>query len=146
MYKVLIVDDNDNNRLTLNLLLEEVEDIEVYEAEDGQVAVEMCVKNDFDLIFMDIMMPNLDGFEATKYIKQVNKKCMIIALSALDDEVSKHKMLSLGAEDYLTKPLNADHFLQRIKQYLRIIELRNNKFINFQKPLILLMLMCFTET
>ena len=118
MYKVLIVDDNDNNRLTLNLLLEEVEDIEVYEAEDGQVAVEMCVKNDFDLIFVDIMMPNLDGFEATKYIKQVNKKCMIIALSALDDdEVSKHKMLSLGAEDYLTKPLNADHFLQRIKQY-----------------------------
>ena len=135
MYKVLIVDDNDNNRLTLNLLLEEVEDIEVYEAEDGQVAVEMCVKNDFDLIFMDIMMPNLDGFEATKYIKQVNKKCMIIALSALDDEVSKHKMLSLGAEDYLTKPLNADHFLQRIKQYLRIIELRNKQIHKFSKAL-----------
>ncbi len=125
MCKVLIVDDNDNNRLTLNLLLEEVENIEVFEAEDGQIAVEMCVKNHFDLIFMDIMMPNLDGFEATQYIKQVDKKCMIIALSALDDEASKHKMLSLGAEDYLTKPLNAEHFLQRIKQYIRILELRN---------------------
>lgn len=74
MCSVLIVDDNDNNRLTLNLLLEEVEDIEIFEAEDGQVAVEMCVKNHFDLIFMDIMMPNMDGFEATQYIKQVNKK------------------------------------------------------------------------
>ena len=50
MYKILIVDDNDNNRLTLNLLLEEVEEIEIQEAEDGQVAVEMCVKNHFDLI------------------------------------------------------------------------------------------------
>lgn len=52
---------------------------------------------------------------------------MIIALSALDDDVSKHKILSLGAEDYLTKPLNAEHFLQRIKQYLHIIELRNQQ-------------------
>lgn len=135
MYNVLIVDDNDNNRLTLNLLLEEVDDIEVFEAEDGQIAVEMCVKNHFDLIFMDIMMPNMDGFEATKFIKQVDKKSMIIALSALDDEVSKHKMLSLGAEDYLTKPLNSEHFLQRIKQYLRIIELRNQELNKDQKAL-----------
>ncbi|MBV5278784.1 MAG: response regulator, partial [Campylobacteraceae bacterium] len=64
MAKVLIVDDNNNNRLTLNLLLEEVSGIEIYEAEDGQIAVEMCVKQNFDLIFMDIMMPNMDGFEA----------------------------------------------------------------------------------
>ncbi len=125
MVKVLIVDDNDNNRLTLNLLLEEVDGVEIYEAEDGQIAVEMCVKQHYDLIFMDIMMPNLDGFEATKFIKQVHKNCMIIALSALDDEVSKHKMLSLGAEDYLTKPLKSELFTKRIGQYLKIIELRH---------------------
>ena len=125
MIKVLIVDDNDNNRLTLNLLLEEVEGVEIYEAEDGQVAVEMCVKQNFDLVFMDIMMPNMDGFEATKLIKQVQKNCMIIALSALDDQASKNKMLSLGAEDYLTKPVNAELFNTRIRHYLRIITLRN---------------------
>ncbi len=124
MVKVLIVDDNDNNRLTLNLLLEEVEGVEIYEAEDGQVAVEMCVKQHYDLIFMDIMMPNLDGFEATKLIKQVDKNCMIIALSALDDEGSKHKMLSLGAEDYLTKPLKSELFHTRIGHYLNIVQLR----------------------
>ena len=45
MVKVLIVDDNDNNRLTLNLLLEEVDGVEIYEAEDGQIAVEMCVNS-----------------------------------------------------------------------------------------------------
>lgn len=135
MYKILIVDDNDNNRLTLNLLLEEVEGIEIQEAEDGQVAVEMCVKNHFDLIFMDIMMPNLDGFEATRYIKQVDKKTMIIALSALDDETSKHKMLALGAEDYLTKPLYSEHFLQRVKQYLRIIEFRHQELRKNQRAI-----------
>ena len=56
MVKVLIVDDNDNNRLTLNLLLEEVEGVEIYEAEDGQVAVEMCVKQHYNIIFMDIRL------------------------------------------------------------------------------------------
>ncbi|MDD2384402.1 MAG: response regulator [Sulfurospirillaceae bacterium] len=127
MVKVLIVDDNDNNRLTLNLLLEDIAGVEVFEAEDGQVAVEMCVREKFDLIFMDIMMPNLDGFEATKFIKQVQKNCMIIALSALDDQASKNTMLSLGAEDYLTKPVDAELFSTRIKHYLRIITLRNKE-------------------
>lgn len=125
MIRVLIVDDNDNNRLTLNLLLEEVEDVEVHEAEDGQIAVEMCVKQNYDLIFMDIMMPNMDGFEATKYIKQMHKNSMIIALSALDDEASKHKMLSLGAEDYLTKPINSELFETRVAQYIRIASMRS---------------------
>ena len=127
MYKILIVDDNDNNRLTLNLLLEEIEDVEVFEAEDGDIATQMCVKENFDLIFMDIMMPHMDGFEATKFIKQIHKNSMIIALSALDDDTSKNKMLSLGAEDYLTKPLNSDLFKKRIKHYLRIITLRNKQ-------------------
>lgn len=121
MFKVLIVDDNDNNRLTLNLLLEEVPEVEVYEAEDGQMAVEMCVKEHFDLVFMDIMMPNMDGFEATKFIKQVRKNIMIIALSALDDQASKNRMLSLGAEDYLTKPVDSKLFMTRIHHYLKII-------------------------
>ena len=126
MVRVLIVDDNENNRLTLNLLLENEEGLEVHEAEDGQVAVEMCVKQNYDLIFMDIMMPNMDGFEATKFIKQLHKNSMIIALSALDDEESKHKMLALGAEDYLTKPLSAELFESRVRQYIKIVTLRSH--------------------
>lgn len=127
MVKVLIVDDNENNRLTLDLLLEEIEGLEVYEAEDGRVAIEMCAKQNFDLIFMDIMMPYVDGFEATRCIKQMQKNCMVIALSALDDQSSKNKMLSLGAEDYLTKPIDANLFNIRIKQYIRIIGLRSQE-------------------
>lgn len=79
------------------------------------------------------MMPNMDGFEATEYIKKVDKKSMIIALSALDDEASKNRMLALGAEDYITKPLNAEHFLQRLKQYIRIIALRNQQIPKYPR-------------
>lgn len=60
---------------------------------------------------------------------------MIIALSALDDEASKNRMLSLGAEDYITKPLRAEHFLQRLKQYIRIIALRHQDIPKYTRAL-----------
>lgn len=126
MHKILLVDDNENNRLTLELLLEEIEGLEILEAEDGQIAIDMCVEHDFDLIFMDIMMPRVDGFEATKAIKNSGHKAMIIALSALDDDASKNKMMALGAEDYLTKPIDSELFKVRINNYLSIIEKRKS--------------------
>lgn len=132
MSKILLVDDNDNNRLTLELLLEDIENVEVFEAEDGQIAIDMCAQEDFDIIFMDIMMPNVDGFEATQAIKESGHKAMIIALSALDDEASKQKMMALGAEDYLTKPINADLFILRVKNYLSIIEKRTTKVFDLE--------------
>jgi two-component system chemotaxis response regulator CheY len=128
----LTVDDNDNNRLTLELLLEEIENVEVFEAHDGEEAISMCQKENYDLIFMDIMMPRVDGFEATKAIKESGHKAMIIALSALDDEASKHKMMSLGAEDYLTKPVDAELFQMRVKNYLMIIDKRKKKVFDLE--------------
>jgi two-component system chemotaxis response regulator CheY len=132
MRKILLVDDNDNNRLTLELLLEEIENVEVFEAHDGEEAISMCQKENYDLIFMDIMMPRVDGFEATKAIKESGHKAMIIALSALDDEASKHKMMSLGAEDYLTKPVDAELFQMRVKNYLTIIDKRKKKVFDLE--------------
>jgi two-component system chemotaxis response regulator CheY len=132
MRKILLVDDNDNNRLTLELLLEEIENVEVFEAHDGEEAISMCQKENYDLIFMDIMMPRVDGFEATKAIKESGHKAMIIALSALDDEASKHKMMSLGAEDYLTKPVDAELFQMRVKNYLMIIDKRKKKVFDLE--------------
>ena len=97
MTKILIVDDNDNNRLTLNLLLEDVKDVEVNEAINGKKAVQMCEKQDYDLVFMDIMMPIIDGVEATLCIKDIPKPPMIIALSALDDKELKQRDSFQGA-------------------------------------------------
>jgi len=122
---ILIVDDNQDNRMTIELLLEKFENIKITNAEDGKEALEFCKAEEFDLIFMDIMMPVMDGIEATKEIKSFSHNSMIIALSALDDEVSKHKMLESGAEDYMTKPIDSELFLQRVKNYMSIISVRS---------------------
>lgn len=128
MINILLVDDDKNNRFTLDLLLEDIQNIKISEAENGKEAVQMCKNKFYDLIFMDIMMPIMDGIEATKEIKKFSKSSMIIALSALENEESKHNMLMAGAEDYLTKPINSEIFIQRTKNYLNIITLRATKF------------------
>jgi two-component system chemotaxis response regulator CheY len=124
LVKVLVVDDNEDNLLTLELLLEEFENLTIKEAKDGKEAIECFNEEFFDLVFMDILMPNIDGFDATQKIKQNHPKAMIVAISALDDEFSKDRMLLCGAEDYLTKPIEHHLFHQRIKNYLSIIRYR----------------------
>ncbi len=128
--KILIVDDNSDNRMTIQLLLEDFENIETSEAIDGQEAIDMCKNEHFDIVFMDIMMPNVDGIKATKIIKSFDKQVMILALSALDDEESKNTMLSCGAEDYITKPIEDELFSQRVRNYLQIVELRKRPPLN----------------
>lgn len=130
---ILIVDDNIDNRMTIELLLETFEGVRIAQAENGEEALQACRESSFDLIFMDIMMPVMDGIEATRRIKEFDRRCMIIALSALDDEASKHAMLSSGAEDYMTKPIDSDLFKQRVRNYLSIIEMRSHDARRSQK-------------
>lgn len=136
MKKILIVDDSKTNRATIEYMLDdwcEDNDVEllIKEAEDGLKAVELCQSTHFDLIFMDIMMPNMNGIDATKEIRQIAKKdTMIVAVSALDDDESKNKILQNGAEDYITKPINEDIFRKRINNYLSLIESRKHKKFN----------------
>lgn len=128
--KILIADDNQDNRTTIQLLLEEFDDIEVNEAIDGKEAITLCKKEHYDIILMDIMMPNVDGITATKAIKSFDKKVMILALSALDDEASKNTMILYGAEDYIPKPIEDELFHQRMKNYMQIVEFRKEKLVN----------------
>jgi len=129
---LLIVDDNKNNRMILRLLLEDyMEENEgvsfsMDEAVDGLEAVKKCDEKEYQLVFMDIMMPNMDGIEATKRIRQKHKKLMIIAVSAVDDITRQKKILSNGAEDYISKPVNADIFNSRIYNYVNLIHSREN--------------------
>jgi len=133
---ILIVDDNKNNRMILKLLLEDYMDendnVKFFldEAEDGKIAVDKCRDGDFDIVLMDIMMPNMDGIEATKIIREDDKKIMIIAISAVDDNHRKKLILNNGAEDYISKPVNADIFISRISNYITLIEARKNKKIS----------------
>lgn len=132
---VLAVDDNQNNLLTIDILLEGFKDVEVLTASNGQEAIEICKQQQIHIIFMDIMMPVMDGIEATKVIRSFNKKVLIIAITALDDEVSKDSMLRNGAEDYVVKPIDSIVFKKRFEKYLELIEYRyqsnyDNKAIN----------------
>lgn len=124
MTKVLIVDDNKNNRLTIRLLLEEYNDISVFEADNGKKAVETVKFASPDIILMDIMMPVMDGIEATEEIRKIDKNAMIIAISALSDDEHKIQMLKTGAEDYITKPINEELFKARMNNYISILEHR----------------------
>jgi two-component system chemotaxis response regulator CheY len=130
---ILIVDDNKNNRMILRLLLEDYIDdhdnIEfiIDEVSDGEEAVEACKDKSYDIVFMDIMMPNMDGIEATKIIRGKDKKTMIIAVSAVDDSNRQKLILSNGAEDYISKPVNSDIFNARIANYITLVESREHK-------------------
>lgn len=138
--RVLIVDDNRDNILTIELLLEDLEccssALEILSANNGKEAVDIIERRHIDLVFMDIMMPVMDGIEATKAIREKNSKVMIIAISALDDEESKRNMLSYGCEDYIRKPLDSNVFKKRVKNYIELIELRESiKYDNNAKNL-----------
>lgn len=135
MKNLLIVDDNKNNRMIIKFLLEDYAEennitFSIKEVENGQEAVDLCEKEYFDIVFMDIMMPVLDGIEATKIIHAANKKMMIIAVSAVDDVERKKLIIQNGAEDYVAKPVNADIFKTRLSNYLHLIETRQHKKYN----------------
>lgn len=137
MSKILIVDDNKTNRVTIEFMINDwceeknISNLKITEAVDGEDAIEKFKKTHFDLVFMDIMMPKLSGIDATKEIRSITKKdTMIIAVSALDDGDSKNKILKNGAEDYITKPINEDIFKKRLTNYLTLIENRKHKKFN----------------
>ncbi len=83
-------------------------------AEDGNVAVDLCKKNDYDLIIMDIMMPNMDGFTAINEIKKY-RDIPTIMLSARKEEEDKLQGFEVGVEDYVTKPFSPKELMARIK-------------------------------
>jgi CheY-like chemotaxis protein len=129
--KILIVDDNANNRMVLRLLIEEFTEpntltVEMQEAENGLIAVQKATETKYDVIFMDIMMPEMDGIEATKKIRAIDKNVMIIAVSAVDDELRQKEILREGAEDYIPKPIDSEVLNARLENYLALLKLRHH--------------------
>ena len=113
MLKILIVDDEEMIRAVLREYIE-FEGNEAYEAKDGMEAVRLCKENDYDLILMDIMMPQLDGFSAVKEIKKT-KDLPVIMLSARGEEYDKLFAFELGVDDYVTKPFSPKEVMARIQ-------------------------------
>jgi len=115
MTQVLLVDDELMNRRVASKILKK-EGFEVVEAVDGLEALERLKSYDIDIILMDLMMPNMDGYEATKIIKKDENLSSIplIILSALSEKSAILKGLELGANEYLTKPYDIAEFKLRV--------------------------------
>jgi len=118
--KILLVDDDIRNIYSLTNALEE-EGLLCTTAENGRVAVETLMSNGaFDLVLMDIMMPEMDGYEATLAIRKIPKfdKLPIIALTAKAMKGDKEKCLAVGMSDYISKPVNIEQLLSLMRVWL----------------------------
>lgn len=117
MAKILIVDDEPK----ICELIAKYAAFEGYETEtaaDGMQAVQLCRQNDYDLIIMDVMMPELDGFSATREIRKT-KQTPIIMLSARGEEYDRIHGFELGVDDYVQKPFSPRELMMRVDAILR---------------------------
>jgi len=116
---ILIVEDENSNYLLLDKLLT-LENVNTIWAKNGEESIEKFKENEnIDLILMDLKMPVMDGYEATRKIKQLSKNLPIIALTAYTESESIEKALSKGFDDYLEKPIKRNELFERIGVYMK---------------------------
>ncbi|MBL0387642.1 response regulator transcription factor [Tumebacillus sp. ITR2] len=116
--KILIVDDEDRIRRLVRMYLER-NALDVEEAEDGQVALDMALENHYDLIILDLMLPSLDGRDICAQLRQQGKDVPIIMLTASGDEMNRIHGFELGADDYVVKPFSPRELVMRVKSLLK---------------------------
>lgn len=117
MRKILVVDDEQNIRQII-LKYAKFEGYDAEEASNGLEAVDMCRKNDYDLIIMDIMMPELDGFSACREIRKT-KNTPVIMLSARGEEYDRIHGFETGVDDYVVKPFSPKELMMRVSAILK---------------------------
>lgn len=122
---VLLVDDEKLIRDVIKEYLL-IENINVYEASDGKEAIDVVIKNNIDIIVMDIMMPGMDGYTAYKKIKEI-KTIPCIMLSARTEEYDKLLGFDLGVDDYITKPFSPKEVVARIKAVTKRFNVNQDK-------------------
>ena len=117
MSKILIVDDEYRIRQIIRKYAE-FEGHTVEEAVDGMQAIDICRKNKYDLIIMDVMMPELDGFSACREIRKFSQT-PVIMLSARGEEYDKIHGFELGSDDYVVKPFSPKELMMRVNAVIK---------------------------
>ncbi|TEB13492.1 response regulator transcription factor [Pelotomaculum propionicicum] len=122
MSKILIVDDELHIRLLLQQTLEEFEEegVELLTAENGEEALQILQEEKPGLVFLDVMMPKINGFEVCKVVKNDlgMKDVYIVMLTAKGQEFDKRKGKEVGADVYITKPFNPDEIVRKARDVL----------------------------
>ncbi len=128
MFNILVVDDDKNTRLLMTAVLEN-EGYTVFSAEDGVKALDVMDENHIDLVVLDIMMPNMDGYEFTQELRTANNDLPILMVSAKQLPADRKQGFLVGTDDYMTKPIDEEEMLLRIKALLRRAKIVNDKKI-----------------
>jgi two-component system alkaline phosphatase synthesis response regulator PhoP len=139
--RILLVEDEENIRKVVKLNLE-MEDYEVVATGNGRDAIKFFHEQHFDLIILDVMLPEISGFQICEQIRLTNMEVPIIFVTAKDTAMDKISGLKMGADDYLTKPFNLEELLLRVKNLIKrtskspenlpeVYEFGNNK-VNFR--------------
>jgi len=122
--KILVVDDNESIRKLMKTYL--IRDgYHVFLASDGLEALDLLDKEHFDLIILDIMMPNMDGYTLTKELRTLNYNLPILMITAKETIEDKKKGFSVGTDDYMVKPIDFDEMLLRVSALLRRAKISN---------------------
>jgi DNA-binding response OmpR family regulator len=118
--KVLIVDDEPNIVMSLDFLMRKAKH-EVFVARNGTEALELAARERPDLVILDIMMPDIDGYEVCRRLKaqEATRHAKIIFLSAKSREADVQKGLALGADSYLTKPFSTKELMRQVEALIQ---------------------------
>jgi two-component system alkaline phosphatase synthesis response regulator PhoP len=119
--RALIIEDDQHIIDLLTLHLQDL-GFDTYHAKSGPEGVKKALAQDHDLIVLDLMLPELDGFEVCKRIREENKRVPLLMLTARAEELDKVLGLELGADDYITKPFSVREFIARVKALVRRVE------------------------
>ncbi len=128
MFHILVVDDDKNTRMYFGAVLEN-NGYTVTVANNGEDALVAIDKEHIDLVVLDIMMPKMDGYEFTNTLRECDNNLPILMVSAKQLPVDKNKGFAVGTDDYMTKPINQEEFLYRIKALLRRAKIANERRI-----------------
>ena len=132
MINVLVIEDEENIRQIISKVLSR-EGYNVYEAGSAEEGLDIIDKNLINLIVLDLTLPNMDGYEFTKELRDVNIDIPILMATAHQLPDDKHKGFIVGTDDYMTKPLDMDEFILRIKALLRRSKIVNERKITIGK-------------
>lgn len=128
MFHILVVDDEKNTRRLMQAVLES-DGYSVFLAENGKTALDLLDREHIDLVVLDIMMPEMDGYEFTEQLRKVNNNLPILMVSAKQMPLDRKKGFIAGCDDYMTKPVDEEEMLLRIKALLRRAKIANERKI-----------------
>lgn len=135
MFNILVVEDEKKLRVLMQKKLEK-NNYNFFGAEDGIQALKVMEDNQIDLIISDIMMPNMDGYELIQELRNVKNEIPIMLITIKDTLDDKKQGFLLGADDYMTKPVDLDEMILRVSVLLRRAKIVNQKRIHIGNVLI----------